>query len=141
MYLIIIKFQLKLEETGFDSFLKSEISEFVGPMYEFSYFLAIRQGSLVRMSSSSLFTFKPCMQDLNSVYPMKTLSKCVGGNRLKHHMLRLEHCLYATKMVLRILRMKYAGVISRRLRPPPPRNFRVVGRTVDIYFTTVQFKY
>lgn len=59
MYLIIITFQLKLEEIGFDSFLKSEISEFVGPMYELSYFLAIRQGSLVRMSSSSLFTFKP----------------------------------------------------------------------------------
>lgn len=40
MYLIIMKFQVKLEETGFDSFLKSEISEFVGPMYEFFYFFS-----------------------------------------------------------------------------------------------------
>lgn len=87
----------------------------------FPIFLAIRQGSPVQMSSSNLF--KPCMQDLNSVHPMKTLSKCVGGNRLKHHMLRLEHCyvmFMPQKMVLCILRMKYAGVISRRLRHPPP---------------------
>lgn len=37
MYLTIVKSQSNLEETGYDSFLKSEISEFVGPMYEFSY--------------------------------------------------------------------------------------------------------
>lgn len=107
----------------------------------FPIFLAIRQGSPVRMSSSSLFTFKPCMQDLNSVHPMKTLSKCVGGNRLKHHVLRLEHCIYATVNGV----MYFADERFRRnlssCQTPPPLHFRVVGRTVNIYFTTVQFKY
>lgn len=62
---------------------------------------------------------------------MKTLSKCVGGSRLKHHMLRLEHCLYATVNGV----MYFADEICWRnlsSSQTPPLHFWVVGRTVNI---------
>lgn len=74
MYLIIIKFQVKLEETGFDSFLKSEISEFVGPIYEFSYFFSYTSRYSYQMSTSSLFIFKPLCRILTESTPWKRLA-------------------------------------------------------------------